>query len=183
MATRLTQATPVAPSLEETDGRHELYDGELRERPPMSQGHNRTARRLARQLHQQLPEEDFEVLHQAGHTAIPGGNSYIPDVAIVPTASVAALGERTFESYVEPLPLVVEIWSPSTGTYDIDRKLPGYQARGDLEIWRIHPFERTVRIWRRQADGGYAESLHREGSLTLHALPQVTIELEQLFVP
>ena len=183
MATRLTAATTVAPSLEETDGRHELYDGELREKPPMSFGHNLTMRRLVRQLIMQLPEEGFEVLHNAGHTAIPGGNSYIPDVAIVPAHLTDALrlSPRTFESYSEPILLVVEIWSPSTGTYDIDRKLPGYQARGDLEIWRIHPFDQIVNIWRRQNDGRYVESEQRGGTIALHALPDVTIDFDALW--
>ena len=40
----------------------------------------------------------------------------------------------------DPLPLVAEVWSPSTGDYDIDTTAPVYQRRGDLEIWRIHPF-------------------------------------------
>ena len=182
MATRLTQASPVAPSLEETDGRHELYDGELREKPSMSLGHNRTMRRLVRQLIPQLPEAKFDVLQNAGHTAIPGGNSYIPDVAIVRAESVAALGEdlSTFERYLDPFPLIVEISSPSTGRYDIDRKLPGYQARGDLEIWRVHPPTRTVKIWRRNKLGSYVESGVRGGAIALHALPDVAIDLDAL---
>jgi Uma2 family endonuclease len=168
--------------LEETDGRHELYEGELREKPPMSFGHNRTMRRLVRQLITQLPEDVCDVLQNAGHTAIPGGNSYIPDVAIVPASLTEALQTnlRAFESYSSPLLLVVEIWSPSTGTYDVDRKIPGYQQRGDLEIWRVHPFNRVVTIWRRQDNGRYVESEARGGTMALHALPDVTIDLDAL---
>jgi Uma2 family endonuclease len=62
-------------------------------------------------------------------------------------------GSPGLEYYEQPLPLVVEVWSPSTGEYDIDSKLPEYQARGDKEIWRLHPYERTVRSWQRQPDG------------------------------
>jgi Uma2 family endonuclease len=51
----------------------------------------------------------------------------------------ARLRGDELELYVEPLPLVVEVWSPSTGQYDVDEKLPEYQRRGDLEIWRFHP--------------------------------------------
>lgn len=183
MATRYSTAPPVSPSLEETDGRHELYDGELREKPSMSFGHNLTMRRLVWQLITQLAFESFEVLQNAGHTAIPGGNSYIPDVAIVPANLTEAFhaAPRTFESYAAPLPFVVEIWSPSTGRYDIDRKLPGYQARGDLEIWRIHPFDQIVRIWRRNDDGSYVESETRGGTVTLHALQHVTVDLDALW--
>ena len=48
------------------------------------------------------------------------------------------------EVYDAPLPLVVEIWSPSTGEFDVTTKLLEYQRRGDLEIWRLHPYERTL---------------------------------------
>ena len=75
---------------------------------------------------------------------------------------------------------MVEVWSPSTGDYDVDAKLPVYQQRGDLEIWRIHPYERTLTTWRRQPDGSYEETLHRDGTITPVALPGVTIDLGAL---
>ena len=59
------------------------------------------------------------------------------------------------EVYDQPLPLVVEVWSRSTGDYDVEEKLAVYQQRGDLEIWRIHPYERTLTAWRRLPDGSY----------------------------
>jgi Uma2 family endonuclease len=80
-----------------------------------------------------------------------------------------------------PLPLVVEVWSSSTGDYDVDTKLPVYQERGDLEIWRIHPYARTLTSWQRQPDGSYQETIHRGGIVTPVALPGVAIDLETLF--
>jgi Uma2 family endonuclease len=80
-----------------------------------------------------------------------------------------------------PLPLVVEIWSSSTGDYDVDAKLPIYQQRGDLEVWRIHPYERTLASWRRQPDGSYQETIYRSGSVTPIGLPGVTIDLNTLW--
>jgi Uma2 family endonuclease len=85
------------------------------------------------------------------------------------------------ETYTESLPLVVEIWSPSTGQYDLQTKLHEYQRRGDLEIWRIHPYERTLTAWRRQPDGSYAESTHTNGTVKPVALPNVSIDLDGLF--
>ena len=76
---------------------------------------------------------------------------------------------------------MIEIWSPSTGHYDIDEKIPGYQARGDLEIWRVHPYEHTIRVWRKRADGSYVESVHRGGELRPESLPGVVIDLGMLF--
>jgi Uma2 family endonuclease len=107
----------------------------------------------------------------------------VPDVAVIPRRLVEAWRRRPheLEEYSEPLPLVVEVWSRSTGGYDVDHKLPAYRARGDLEIWRIHPYERTVMVWRKDADGDYAEELHRTGGLHISSLPACRIDLDRLF--
>jgi Uma2 family endonuclease len=180
----LTQSTFAAVVLEDTDGRWEIFRGKLREKPAMSYGHNRAARVLARQLILQLNPDEFDVLQNAGHVSLADGDSYIPDVAVVPTALAIGLSEnqRRFEAYSSPLPLVVEIWSPSTGTYDVGHKTPGYMARGDFEIWRIHPFEREIRIWKRQSSGDYSSSTANSGTISLHAMWDVAIDVESLFV-
>jgi Uma2 family endonuclease len=59
--------------------------------------------------------------------------------------------------------------------------VPVYQQRGDLEIWRIHPYERTLTSWIRQADGSYLETTDREGVIHPVALPSVTIDIDELF--
>ena len=74
-----------------------------------------------------------------------------------------------------------ESWSPSTGTHDMNTKLPLYRERGDAEIWRLHPFDRDVVAWRRQPDGRYTESRVSGGRVTLLALPDVTIDLDKVF--
>ena len=85
------------------------------------------------------------------------------------------------EVYDQPLPLVVEVWSRSTGDYDVEEKLAVYQQRGDLEIWRIHPYERTLTAWRRQPDGSFEQSVHHDGIISPAALPSVEIDLAALF--
>ena len=84
---------------------------------------------------------------------------------------------RRRSSWVAPARGVVD-----TGRYDIDAKIPGYQARGDAEIWRLHPFARTLTMWRHQPDGTYTETMVRGGTVRLHALPDVVIDVDQLFV-
>jgi Uma2 family endonuclease len=83
--------------------------------------------------------------------------------------------------FTEPLPLIVEVWSPSTGDYDIDSKLPTCQSRGDKEIWRLHPFERTLIGWRRQENGPYVRFEQAGGTVEPVALPSITIDLDALF--
>lgn len=150
----------------------------------MASGHNRAQRKLTYQLFDQLDRDEFVVVVDAGHVARATSSYYIPDLFVVPVADLLAVESRprAFEVFRAPLPLVVEIWSPSTGKYDIDEKLPEYMARGDAEIWRLHPFARTLTAWRRRPDGGYDEIVFTGGTIALHALPGVTIDLDALFV-
>ena len=83
--------------------------------------------------------------------------------------------------FSDPLPLVVEVWSPSTGRHDVETRIPVYQQRGDLEIWRIHPYERTVTSWVRQDDGSYQETVYRNGTIQLAALSGVEIAVDDIF--
>ena len=170
-------------ALEDPEGHWELHDGRLREKPGMSYPHNFAMTYLGHQLMSQLDPAVYEVRINAGHVNKTERSFYIPDVFVLPTAQLGPDRDRfdVLEVYHEPLPLVVEIWSPSTGGYDIDKKLPEYVARGDQEIWRLHPFERTLKVWRRRPDGDYDVVEFTGGSVELHALPGVTIDLDALF--
>jgi Uma2 family endonuclease len=106
-----------------------------------------------------------------------------PDIAASPTPLEATLRRQpgALDAYVDPLPLVVEIWSPSTGEDDVDTNVPEFKARGHLQIWRLHPFERTLTAWMRQPDGTYAETVYRNGLVRPAALPGVVVDLDALF--
>jgi Uma2 family endonuclease len=161
----------------------ELHCGLLRRKPGMTAAHNADAFELALRLGNQLDRSQFHVRVGMGHVRRSAENYYIPDVLVIPTELVRPLLGRSdvLEAYDAPLPLVVEVWSPSTGEYDVDSKLPEYQRRGDLEIWRVHPFERTLIAWRRQPDGSYTETSYTGGTVQPVALPGVTIDLDTLF--
>jgi Uma2 family endonuclease len=168
--------------LADNDRQWELRHGRLVEKPSMTWEHNITARNLAADLSAQLDRRDYDVACNIGRVSRPEESYFIPDVYVIPRAMQRRLRRpRRMEAYPEPLPLVVEIWSPSTGEYDIDGKLPEYMARGDLEVWRIHPYERTLIAWRRRADGSYAETLYTDGAIEPVALPGVRIALAALF--
>lgn len=167
----------------EDPGQWELHCGNLRRKPTMTAEHNHVASELFFRLRLQLPEEQYDVRLSMGHVRRSSESYYIPDVFVIPIELLRPLrGLRdVLEAYSAPLPLVVEVWSPSTGDFDVDSKLPEYQRRGDLEIWRIHPFDRTLTAWRRQADGSYTETFYSSGTVQPVALPDVTIDLDTLF--
>ncbi|MGH2615937.1 MAG: Uma2 family endonuclease [Thermomicrobiales bacterium] len=166
----------------EPDQSWELWDGWPREKPGMTWEHSTIIVLLGHFLLLQLDRGQHEVLAEA-RVRRSTGTIYIPDLVVAPTAMGAALRGRpgTLAIFSDPLPLVVEVWSSSTGDYDIDAKIPEYQRRGDLEIWLIHPYERSLTAWRRLANGSYEETFYREGIVRPVALPGVEIDLAKLF--
>ncbi|CAA9528441.1 MAG: hypothetical protein AVDCRST_MAG73-663 [uncultured Thermomicrobiales bacterium] len=168
--------------LDDPDGQWELHDGRLREKPGMSAEHNDGMFELGYQLRSQLDRASFRVRVNAGHVYRGTTTYFIPDVFVIPieVEQTQRGVPGSLEFYGDPQPLVVEFWSKSTGLYDADAKLPEYQRRGDLEIWRLHPYDRTLTAWRRRDDGTYAETVHT-GVVRPVALPNVAIDLDALF--
>jgi Uma2 family endonuclease len=179
----VSEQTYRAVALEDPESHWELDCGRLREKPPMAYAHNRITSELASQLFAQLDRHAFEVRINAGQLRRSARQYYVPDVTVVAADQTQSYREHpeTLEVYIDPLPLVVEVWSPSTGEYDVDSKLPEYQRRGDWEIWRIHPYEKTLTAWQRQPNGSYTETQHLGGIVQPAFLPDVRIDLDELF--
>ena len=170
-------------ALGDPQGQWELYRGQLREKPGMSVEHGGITDNVLAFLYEQLDRNEYRIRTTHARLRRSADTYYVPDIAVIPTPVVQARLEQpgSLDAYPEPLPLVVEIWSPSTGRYDINEKLPDYQQRGDLEIWYVHPYERTLTAWRRRPDGAYTETVYREGVVRPESLPGVVIDLDALF--
>jgi Uma2 family endonuclease len=179
----LSEAAYRELALNDPKGFWELHCGQPRQKPAMSVGHNQVMHLLYKSLVRQLDPAQYELRMNAGRVRRSSENYYIPDVYVVPMDFFRPMlaDPRALEVFEQPLPLVVEVWSPSTGGYDIDSKLPEYQRRGDHEIWRIHPFERTLRAWRRQPDGSYSETEYTGATIQPIALPDATVDIDALF--
>ncbi|HEX5499543.1 MAG TPA: Uma2 family endonuclease [Thermomicrobiales bacterium] len=182
LETRIAESEFRALALREPDRRWERRDGVAREKPWMSVEHEAIGSYFGFLLQRQLDRAAWRIRVNGPRLRVPGGNYFMPDVAVLPAALERALRRQpgSLDAYAEPLPLVVEIWSPSTGGYDLDVKLDGYRLRGDREIWRIHPYERTLTAWRRAADDSYAESRSPGGIVRVESLPDVAVDLDAL---
>jgi Uma2 family endonuclease len=169
--------------LSHPDEKWELDCGVPRRKPIMTFEHDRSAEILGHFLRTQLGIRNYVVSVDAGHVRRSETRYYIPDVMVIPMEMARRLFAHpgTWHMYPDPLPLIVEVWSESTGGYDVTTKLRQYQRRGDLEIWRLHPYERTLTSWVRQADGSYSRTVHRGGVVHPAALPDVAIDLDELF--
>ncbi len=170
-------------ALEDPEGNWELVDGCPRKKPFMTWEHGHLSRELTFVLNLQLDRSQWEVVHDSGKVRRNERNYFQPDVCVVPMELIRRTFTRPgmFEAYSEPLPLVVEVWSPSTGDYDVTDMLEDYKRRGDAEIWLIHPYKRTLTAWRRQPDGSYTEMTFHGGTVQPAFLPNVTIDLDRLF--
>ena len=179
----VTQETYERIVLERAEDNWEVHQGRLREKPSMTFAHNDGMFEIGHQLRHQLDRRHYRVRVNAGHVRRTERTYYIPDVCVLPIGLTDPFRDRSdvLEVYDAPLPLVVEVWSPSTGDYDIDAKLPEYRKRGDLEIWRLHPFDRVLTVWRRQPGGAYIESVHTGGTVEVGSLPGVTVDLDAFF--
>ncbi|MFN8591852.1 MAG: Uma2 family endonuclease [Thermomicrobiales bacterium] len=136
IGTRTSNAHYERRALADSDRKWELWDGYLREKPGMTAAHSDLAVNLGSMLLAQLDRTKHRVRIDAGRVHRPEATYFVPDLFVVPTSMVAALLPltETLEVYDQPLPLVVEIWSRSTGGYVVTEKLAVYQERGDREI-------------------------------------------------
>lgn len=169
--------------LEDPSGGWELWCGELRRKPLVTTEHGDVIENLSSDLYRQVDRREYAIRSNDGRLRISSGTFYVPDLCVIPRSYVRRLLQRpgTFEVYEGPALLVIEVWSPSTGEYDVQSKLPEYQRRGDREIWFIHPYERTLTSWRLQSDGGDTMSIHGGGVIEPVALAGARIEIERLF--
>jgi Uma2 family endonuclease len=182
VATHMSEQQYRDLALADAHHRWELWDGVPREKPLMSMKHEDVATYLGVTLANQLDRRVFRVNVNGGRARLSERNFYIPDVVVIPAEYKRPFEEdpRAFNAFTQPLPLVVEVWSPSTGDYDFTAKLQGYRQRGDEEIWFIQPYERTLTRWLRQEDGNYVQETFRGGTVTVFSLPGVVVDLDVL---
>lgn len=169
--------------LQHPDRKWELYDGSVREKPQVASEHNDAMVYLGSDLARQLDRRVYRVRINSSHIQRNSDSFFIPDVCVLSSDEFRKrLGHPDrLEMYDMPLFLVVELWSKSTGPYDVNTKIPEYKSRGDLEIWRLHPYERTLTAWRRNQAGTYDEAHYSGGLVTVASLPNVVVDLDALF--
>ena len=170
-------------ALADPSARWELHCGELSRETGMTHPHGDISSEVGFVLRSQLDPAEYRVRYGHSRTRVDSERYYVPDIAVVPTAYTAPFfgSDDVLEEYDQPLPLIVEVWSPSTGAFDLTQKVPDYQRRGDAEIWLIHPYERWLRAWTRDGSGVYTERLYQSGTVRCSALAGVEFDLDALF--
>lgn len=128
--------------------RYELLDGVLVVSPRPTTVHQFVATRLVGMLDRGCPEDLCVVVEPA--VQLDWQTEFDPDLVVVPIDEV---GDAKF---VTPPLLVVEVRSPSTALFDLNRKKAAYEKFGVPSYWIVNPDpgrpELTVFELR---DGGY----------------------------
>src|SRR5918993_5681072 len=107
------------------DGNWELHDGRLVEKPGVTWEHMDIASLLSYLLQSQLDRREYRVFIES-RVRRPAATVFLPDVMVVPTVYGEPFRGRsgTLAIFSDPLQLIAEIWSSSTGEYDVDAKVP-----------------------------------------------------------
>jgi Uma2 family endonuclease len=158
--------------------RYELLQGELIVSPSPERAHQRLVKWLMVRL---------EIAAEAAHSgeAVVGpmdvrlspNNLVEPDLFYLREEQV----DRFNVNYVEGAPaFVIEIVSPSSGTYDRVRKAVLYRDAGVEEYWVVEPNKRRVFV---HALGGSTPTpmIVMSGTLTSMVLPTFSISINELF--
>jgi len=180
----LTFETYERVALEDPEGNWELHGGRLRRRSSGTFGHNHVSHRLAFAVYGQLDHGRYHGRINLGRLRCSAQDIYVPDAMVIPDGLTAqwATNPHALEVYDDPVPFVLEVCDAPIADDAADAKLPGYRARGDAEVWRVHPFEHTLTVWRRRPDGGYDEAAYIGGVVAIASLPGVMVDIDALWV-
>src|SRR5262245_39886970 len=121
VAQRMSDAAYQDFVLSGVEGLWELHDVRLVEKPGMTREHMAIAAKLGVLFRNKLDFEEYRVFFE-GRVRRPTATIFMPDVFVVPTSYGQPFRGRpgTLAIFSSPLPLVVEVWSDSTGDYDVD---------------------------------------------------------------
>ena len=117
------------------DQKWELVEGWLREKPGMTFEHGDTALELAYLLRTQLGRRQFRIAINDWRLQWPAATILIPDLVVVPIAMTDEFRGQPgrLVIYSQPLPLVVEVWSRSTGTMMLRSRFP---STNSVATWK-----------------------------------------------
>jgi Uma2 family endonuclease len=151
------------------DARIELIEGELYEMPPQGLPHTVAVRWLM-QLFAPLIA-DGRVLVQMP--------VYMPRSEPEPDIAVMAPGTPIHQVGIEHAVLVIEVSNRTRG-FDLQRKAPLYQGHNVLETWVLDIPQRRLVVFPREG-GSIVYSQGQDARITPRAVPEVTLDLDELF--
>lgn len=125
--------------------RYEIVDGVLYMAPGPSDDHQNASLLLSHYFAQHVQLTGLGKVRTAPYDVVLASGTVVePDLIVVLNAH---LGIITRKGVFGTPDLVLEIASPSTSTYDRNKKFMTYQKAGVLEYWIVEPELHTIEVW------------------------------------
>jgi Uma2 family endonuclease len=162
---------------------YQLIGGELIKMSPSPiLAHQRIIRRLAFRLDSFIEREQLgEIVLSPMDVFLTDEDAYQPDLIFVRRENVHLLDPNDRIRIVPDL--VVEVLSPSTGSYDYSRKKRIYCESGVREYWIIDPEDRTIEIMEKEGEFYQTVALLRPPAmLESEMFPGFSMRVEDVFL-
>jgi len=158
--------------LPEDGYKYELDDGVLVVSPPPAINHQLVLHRLSMLLQDACPRE-YLILPGPG-VEMTKFQYRIPDLVVITVDNF----DIEAKSLSRPPVLAVEIASPSTAIYDMNRKREVYASFGIASYWIVRPSSQEPRLTAFELRGGsYCEIAEASGSQTFSAARPFPVEV------
>ena len=156
--------------------KYELINGLVRMMAGGSRAHNTIKLNILSALRERLRGKPCRPFDSDTKVLTSEGQSYYPDATID-----CGTGSDDLTQAVKPT-VVFEVLSPSTRRFDLDDKLPRYQATPSIrEIVYVASDLMHLMIWRRTAEGWIEdEVVHPEAALELQSM-DVRVALSEIY--
>ena len=159
---------------------YELINGEIMKHASPSTLHQRTSRKLLRQMDNFVVEHNLgEVFYAPYDVLLDEENLALPDLVFVSAARAHIVGPNRIEGAPD---LVVEILSP--GNWKIDRgdKMKIYERFGVAEYWIVDPRSQSIEVYvLRDGDYDLAWAAAESGEIESGVLPGFKLDIQQVF--
>ena len=166
--------------------RDELIDGVayVKEPPAPSRSHQEVVGELFLQIRLALDGKPYRTYVAPFDVRLPKSGEADDRIDTVVQPDVLVVGdlEKLDERGMRGAPdWIAEVLSPSTASHDQVLKVPVYERAGVLEVWLIHPIDRTLTIYRLK-DGHYGRPtiLELQGRTAISVIPGVSIDWDRL---
>ncbi len=161
------------------DGKHyELIDGELFVTAAPGRKHFWVHKRLKDRLEEVVEATDWGVVLYAPLEVRLGGPTAVePDLFVLRKDRLHLFEE---DAVVGAPALIVEVLSPSTRSWDLERKRLRYERAGVPEYWIADPEMKTLHVLVLRGDR-YVELKPTAGLLASTVVPGLTVDVAALF--
>lgn len=159
--------------------RREVVGGKLYVSPAPLKKHQRLSKRLVVVFHEQVERPGrAEVFHAPVDVRLPNGDQVQPDLIVL---LLDHLDRYKRNTVIGPPDIVVEIFSPSSFSYDKTEKAALYAALGVPAYWQADPDTPELRILELRGGNYVPVPPDADGRLRSRLVPDLVVDPVALF--